>query len=83
MEKNKYGDVVFKSNDDIPIEIAMSSNPFGEKYLVVTSSDIIVAALVIEKKKSGTIEFRNKANAVTKILLGEKREEEIVKPRTL
>jgi hypothetical protein len=69
--KNKYGDIVFKKEiEGIPVEVSFSTNPFGEHYLIIASGDTIISGLTIEKKRSGTVEFRNKSTTAVKFTGG-------------
>ena len=69
--KNKYGNVVFKNEiEGVPVEVSLSTNPFGEHYLIVSSGDTIISGMTVEKKKSGTVEFRNKSITSVKFVGG-------------
>lgn len=71
MDKNKYGEVVFKKKiEDVPVEVSVSSNPFGEHYIIVSAMDSIVAGITVEKKKNGTVEFRNRPIGTVRVESG-------------
>jgi len=71
MEKNKFGEVVFKKKiEDVSVEVSVSSNPFGEHYIIVSAMDSIISGTTIERKKNGDIEFRNRPIGTVKIQSG-------------
>ena len=51
----------------ISFEITKDENPFGEGYLMVKINDVQVASLIINKKKTGTIDVRSIAGTSIKI----------------
>jgi hypothetical protein len=69
-QTGKYGRIIAKTTlaDDIPIVVSVSESPFGEHYLIVSAfDDVIVSGLAVEKKRTGSIEFRQRINSVVHI----------------
>ena len=62
MKKNEYGNVVSegKLDNGVEFEVSSSSNPFDESYLIIKVAKHLAVGLIVEKKKDGTIEIRNK-----------------------
>lgn len=65
MENN----VVFSKefNKDVEYSVVEDCNPFGEKYLIIYINDTPVSGLVIDEKRSGIIEVKNKITNIVRI----------------
>ena len=75
---NQYGNVIADGvmDNGVSFQVAQSSNPFGESYLIITIENKLAAGIIVEKKKTGTIEIRNKVDRTVRIAGGE----EVVEP---
>lgn len=57
--------------DGVSMNLSVSSNPFGEHYIILSSDGKMIAGIVMEKKKNA-IEFRNKVSQTIRIEKEEK-----------
>jgi hypothetical protein len=52
---------------NIKYDIVEDTNPFGEMYVIVYINEIPVSGLVIDEKRNGVIDVKNKINNSTRI----------------